>query len=65
MSLIRALVQELLKIFVGGPKRPPRWNRVNLAFRQHKLHNIFIFGMAYCKILTGKYPERSFDSRAK
>ena len=27
MSLIPALVQELLKIFVGGPKRPPGWNR--------------------------------------
>ena len=32
MSLIPALVQELLKIFVGGPKRPPRWNRVKEQF---------------------------------
>ena len=29
MSLIPALVQELLKISVGGHKRPPGWNRLS------------------------------------
>ena len=29
--MIPALVQKLLKIFVGGPKRPPGWNRVKRA----------------------------------
>ena len=47
MSLISALVQQLLKVFVGGgggggAKRPPGWNRVKETWQFRNCHTYFI-----------------------